>query len=96
MVITILILVAILALNKTQSQFLEFCAEKDWEGLHALTGDFSGEINCREIWESEFANGMWAEKCSDSIFSTKPSCKWLCVQDCKMINKQAGELRCVC
>ena len=96
MTITILILIGILVLNKTQTQFLEFCAAKDWEGLHIITGDFSGEINCREIWENEYANGMWTKKCSDFPFNVKPSCKWLCVQDCKLINKEAGELICLC
>jgi hypothetical protein len=96
MVVTILILVGMLVLQKTSNQFLGFCAAKDWEGLHNITGDFSGEINCSEIWENEYANGMWAEKCSESPFNTKPSCKWLCVQDCKLINKEAGELICLC
>ena len=84
----ILILSGILALNRTQNQFYEFCADKEWKGTH--------EIDCKAMWEDNFADGKWAEKCSDSPFTTKPSCKWLCVQDCMMINKQAGDLRCVC
>ena len=96
MVFIIIVLVGILMLNKTQSQFFEFCADKEWKGTHEITGDFSGEIDCKAMWEDNFADGKWAEKCSDSPFTTKPSCRWLCVQDCMMINKQAGELRCVC
>ena len=95
-VFIIIVLVGILALNRTQSQFFEFCADKGWEGTHEITGDFSGEIDCKAMWEDNFADGKWAEKCSAFLFTTKLSCKWLCVQDCMMINKQAGELRCVC
>ena len=43
-----------------------------------------------------FINKKWTEKCSDFPFTSKPSCKWLCIQDCMIINKQAGEVRCVC
>jgi len=98
----IIILVGILALNKTQSQLFEFCADKEWEGTHEITGDFSGEIDCKAMWEDNFADGKWAKNCSEFPFTTKPSCKWLCAQDCKMINEQAkenkqGEIyRCVC
>jgi len=92
----IVILVGVLVLGKTQSQFFEFCAEKEWKGVHEITGYFSAEIDCNAMWENNFANKKWAEKCSDFPFTTKPSCKWLCVQYCMVINKQAGELRCVC
>lgn len=96
MVFIIIIFAGVVMFGETQNQFLEFCADKEWKGTYKLTGDFSGEIDCNAMWKNNFADGKWTEKCSDFPFTTKPSCKWLCVQDCMMINKQAGELRCVC
>ena len=93
---TYLILVGIVVLNKTQMQFLDFCAEKNWTGVYDITGDFSGEIDCKAMWEDNFANGKWAKKCSISPFSVKPDCRWLCIQDCKLKNKQAGKVVCSC
>jgi len=96
-VITVIILVGAVAIQVTHLQLLEFCAVKDWEGVHEITGDFLGEVDCKEIWENEYANGKWTDKCSVfPFFTTKPSCHWLCVEDCKMINKQKGEINCVC
>ena len=57
MVFIIIILVGILALNQTQSQFFEFCADKEWKGTYNITGDFSGEIDCKEMWQDNLADG---------------------------------------
>ncbi len=93
---TILIWTGIIMLTKTQNQFLDFCAEKDWKGVYNISGDFSGEIDCKAMWEDNFANRKWAKSCSSSPFSVLFDCQWLCIQDCKLKNKQGGELRCVC
>ena len=66
-------------LSKTQNQFCEFCAEKNWTGIHNITRDFSGEIDCRAIEK-------WAKDCSNSLFSVKPNCYCFYVQDYKVKN----------
>ena len=96
MTFIVIFLVGIVALNKTQTQFFQFCADKEWKGIHKISGDFSDDIDCEAMWKDNFADGKWTEKCSDFPITTKPSCRWLCVQDCMIKNKQAGELRCVC
>ena len=97
----ILILTFIVVLNATGQQFLDLCASHNWEGTYNITGDFSGEINCSEMWNNEYANGQWVDKCSIFPVSTKPNCKWLCTEDCKIFNAQSKEVNgmkeiCVC
>ena len=95
MVLIIIILILLLGFQKTNAQFLQFCSDKDWNGVHKITGDFSGDINCSEQRVRLFDKGNWTNECSDFPFSYKPSCKWLCIESCKQIN-QLNKYSCVC
>ena len=95
-IILIIIGIAILVLNQFNNQFFQYCADKGWEGVHEIKGDFSGFIDCEIMWKENFADGKWTKKCSNSLFSIKPSCHFLCIESCKIINKQREEQVCVC
>ena len=92
----LIILVGNLALRQTGQQFYNQCSQHEWEGTWNYSGDFSGNINCDELRIKLFDNNDWVDKCSDFPFSPKPSCKWMCIEDCKIENKLAGENICVC
>ena len=94
--IILIILVGALSLQQTQEQFFMFCADKEWKGIHNITGDFSGEINCSKFWDDYMADGKWTEICSAFSFSSKPSCHTLCNLDCEKFNKENNGMGCIC
>jgi hypothetical protein len=96
MAVIMIILTGILILNHQSVSFIEFYADRDWQGVHEIKGDFSGEIDCEKMWQDNFANGKWAEKCSVTSWFGELSCHWICVEDCKLQNKEEGKNVCDC
>ena len=75
---------------------VELCIRKGWEGVHYISGEISGSVNCSALKEEYFTNDEWANKCSSSPFTTIPYCHTLCVESCKIKNKENPNQKCVC
>ena len=70
-----IILLSVVAINGTNQQFLDFCADKGWEGTHNVTGDFSGSlwfIGFVVAGHAAFAYGQpgtWLVGCTLGVFA---------------------------
>ena len=79
-----------------EQQFFILCVSNDWGENVSFSGDLSGEINCKDYWNENYADGKWAEKCSTWFWSKKISCHDLCNVDCEFYNKENKQNMCVC
>lgn len=86
----IIILIAI----DVNNEYLYTCINHNWDYTFNIEGHLGGEFDCAEFWNNEFANNQWTNKCSINPFSTKPNCKLLCIEDCKLKNN--GGSVCMC
>ena len=62
------------------------CDLNEWEGFVVVDGS---SIDCVKYWFDYYSN--WNEFCSDFPLDNKPSCKYMCVIDCRLQNKIEGE-----
>lgn len=93
LVACLLVLITVTVINKQADSFLFECASNSWNNI-TLHGDFAGELNCLEYWDSYYERN-WNKICSLNPFSDRPDCHTLCNYDCEVSNKK-GEGICVC
>lgn len=68
--------ISLFILNNMNDRILTACESINYEGIYSFN---DVDVNCTQLWETNFSNNKWSNKCSLLPFSKKILCllKWM-------------------